>query len=226
MAQTWNDLLFAHWPVPRERLRQLVPAGLDLDVYDGQGWVAITPFRMSGVRLRGLPPFPGLSTFPELNVRTYVTLDGKPGVFFFSLDATNPVAIAVARLWFHLPYVRARMATRWDGTVIHYDSRRLQRDTPPVVFRGRYHPTGDVFHAQPGSLEHWLTERYCLYAVDTQAHVYRGEIHHVPWPLQPAAADIDANTMTLPLALTLPATPPLLHFARRLDVVAWAPHRR
>src|ERR1700687_6083754 len=109
MAGTWRDLLFAHWPVATTSLRPLVPARLRIDTFDGQAWLAVVPFRMSGVRLRGTPAMPWLSAFPELNVRTYVRCGAKPGVWFFSLDAGNPLAVGIARAWFHLPYYRAWM---------------------------------------------------------------------------------------------------------------------
>jgi hypothetical protein len=217
MAQTWHDLLFAHWPIAPAALRGHIPAGLQLDTFEGQAWVGVVPFRMSHIHFQGLPPVWGLSAFPELNVRTYVVHEDKPGVWFYSLDAGNAVAVAAARWWFHLPYFRARMS--WDGAA--YTSRRTHRNAPPAELRARYHPTGDLLRAAPGTLEHWLTERYCLYAADRHGRLYRGDIHHLPWPLQPAEAEFHINTMTAPHDITLPDTAPLLHFARRLEVVVW-----
>lgn len=222
VAQTWRDLLFAHWTVETEALRLLVPAGLELDTFEGQAWIGVVPFRMTGIRPRGLPPLPWLSAFPELNVRTYVTVGGKPGVCFFSLDAANPIAVAAARRWFHLPYMNAAMTCRADGDAIEYSSRRTHRGAPAAEFRARYGPTGPVALAERGSLTHWLTERYCLYTTDTQKRVLRAEVHHEPWPLQPAAAEIAANTMASAAGIPLPNEPPLLHFARRLDVHIWS----
>ena len=220
MAQSWHDLLFAHWLVPREALRPLVPASLPLDTRGGEAWIGVVPFRMTGIRPRFLPAVPWLSAFPELNVRTYVTRDGKPGVFFFSLDAANPVAVVAARRFYHLPYFRARMSLTHDGDGVGYASQRSHRGAPPAEFRARYGPMGPVGRAEAGSLAHWLTERYCLYAVDPAGGVWRCEIHHEPWPLQPAEATIQTNTMTRPLDLELRGAP-LLHFARRLDVAVW-----
>ncbi|HEX5830842.1 MAG TPA: DUF2071 domain-containing protein [Gemmatimonadaceae bacterium] len=226
MAQRWNDLLFAHWPVARDALAALVPPSLPIDSYDGTAWVSITPFRLRGLRPRYLPPFPGLSAFPELNVRTYVTLGGKPGVWFFSLDAGSLPAVLAARAVYHLPYFRAAMSVHEarDGS-IHYHSRRAYDWPPPADFSARYRPTGAVARSEPGSLDHWLTERYCLYAVDAAGHVHRAEIHHRPWPLQPAEAGIERNTMAAAAGITLPSEPPRLAFARRLDVVVWPPTR-
>src|ERR1700758_2464987 len=114
MMQTWHDLLFAHWPIRQEQLRPLVPPQLPLDTFDGQCWVGVVPFWMSGVRARGVPPLPGLARFPELNVRTYVAYKDKPGVYFFSLDAANFPAVWAARTFFHLPYFYARMSAIHD----------------------------------------------------------------------------------------------------------------
>jgi uncharacterized protein len=224
MAQMWYDLLFAHWPVPVEALRPLIPPGLELDTYEGRAWLAVVPFGMRGIYLRRLPlRTPLYSRFLELNVRTYVTAGGKAGVWFFSLDAANPGAVAVARRWYHLPYYFARMSLRrGDGGWIEYASRRIHPGAPGARFQGRYRPVGEPYRAEAGSLEHWLTERYCLYAAGRRGLLYRGDIHHAPWPLQPAEAEIRVNTMARPHGIALPDTAPLLHFARRLDVRAWA----
>ena len=225
MAQVWRDLLFAHWPVRADDLRRLVPPPLTLDTYEGQGWITVAAFRMSGIRLRGLFPLPLLSASLELNVRTYVTVGNCPGVFFFSLDADNRAGVALGRLWYHLPYFRAEMSLRHFAETIHYSSRRLGRNAPAAEFVCRYRPVGEVFRSVPGTLDHWLTERYCLYSIDSRDRVCRAEIHHAPWPLQPAAAEIDVNRMTIPLGLALPAASPLLHFAPKLEVVVWSPER-
>jgi uncharacterized protein len=217
MKQTWHDLLFAHWPLSTAVMRPLVPSQLMLDTFDGQCWVGIVPFHMSGIRARGLPPLPGLSRFPELNVRTYVTHGGKPGVYFFSLDAANLPAVWAARTFYHLPYFHAEMNSREIGGSIQYSSCRRRG---LAEFRGRYGPTADVRLREKGSLEHWLTERYCLYTTHRN-QVLRGEIHHQPWPLQDAEAEVEINTVTASAAIQLPASPPSLLFARRLEVLIW-----
>ncbi len=229
MAQSWCDLLFAHWPLPAAQLQKLLPPNLVLDTFDGVAWVGVVPFRMVDVRPRGLPSVPWLSAFPELNVRTYVRSPNadhpQPGVFFFSLEAANPVAVALARRFFRLPYFYADMALQQRGDWIHYRSRRIHRGAPPAGFVGRYRPIGEVLPARPGTLEQWLTERYSLYTSDQQGRLYIGEIHHIPWPLQNAEAEIDLNSMAAASGISLPDQPPLLHFARRLDVAVW-PLRR
>lgn len=218
-AQTWSHLLFAHWRVPADKLRPLIPDGLTLQEFDGSAWIGVVPFLLD-VRPRFVPPLPRVSRFPEINVRTYVEADGKPGIWFFSLDARNPLAVWAARRFFHLPYYQARMQIELDGEGVRYLTQRMHG--PPVPeFVGSYHPSSDVFEATPGSIDHWLTERYCLYAQDPTGVLYRAEIHHPPWPLQRAEAEIEANTMVTPLGIPLPETPPLLHFARKLEVRVW-----
>jgi len=220
MAQNWHDLLFAHWPIKPEILRPLVPAELPLDEYDGQCWVGVVPFRMSGVRLRATPAMPGLSAFPELNVRTYVRVQDRPGVYFFSLDATNWPAVKAARAFYRLPYFHARMNCREVNGEIIYRSRRLRNE---AELRSRYRPVSSVQFAQPGTLKHWLTERYCLYTVRNQ-RVYRADVHHQPWPLQDAEAQIETNSMAKAAGIELPTIDPLLYFARKLEVIVWPLH--
>ena len=231
MRQTWRNLLFAHWPIPPAALAALVPPALPLDTYDGQAWLGVVPFEMRDEHPRWLWSGPGLSNFPELNVRTYVTLNEggvqKPGVYFFSLDAGSRIAVALARRFFLLPYFKAKMAA-WEkrnGT-IEYRSHRTHAGAAPADFRAAYRPVGPVYLSQPGSLDHWLTERYALYTVDAKGCPYIGEIHHIQWPLQPADAELRAAALVGgSAALRLPDTPPLLHFARRIDMAAWALRR-
>src|ERR1700756_32726 len=189
MAQSWHDLLFAHWPVDAAMLRPHIPAKLEIDTFDGRAWLGIVPFSMSGVRLRWTPPLPGLSAFPEFNVRTDVT------------------------------------AQREAGGWIEYRSDRCHPGAPGSEFQGRYRGAGEFFEAQPGTLAHFLTERYCLYSATSKGRIYRGEIHHPPWLLQAAEAQITKNSMAEAAGLILHAEPPLLHFAKRQDMVAWAPDR-
>lgn len=225
MAQTWTDLLFAHWPIAVTTLRSLVPPPLEIERHDGQAWLGVIPFGMRGVRPRGTPPLPWLSRFLELNVRTYVTLDGVPGVYFFSLDAGNPLAVAAARRWFFLPYYRAVMQWRaGDGGVV-YTSRRAHHGAPPAELAVRYRPRGEPLPARRGSFAEWATERYRLYTTDARGGVWTAEIRHPRWSLHDAEAAITVNTMAQALGVVLPAMEPVLHFARRQDVRVW-PLRR
>jgi uncharacterized protein len=221
MGQTWVNLLFAHWRVPEEALRAVVPPQLPIDTYDGSAWLGITPFYVRGVRLRGTVPAPKLSSFPELNVRTYVSVEGKPGIYFLSLDADSWTAVPAARRTYRLPYFRSQIEVRQDkeGT-IGYDLMRTSHDGPPAYFKGRYGAEGERLPVREGSLERWLTERYCLYTLDDGERIQRGEIHHPPWPLQPGWAEIETNTMAMPFGIELEGEP-LLHFSARQDVVVW-----
>jgi uncharacterized protein len=223
MSQTWHDLLFAHWPVAIDRLRELVPARFELDLFEGQAWVAVVPFHMTDVTPRLVPALPWISAFPELNVRTYVSVGDKPGVFFFSLDAGNPIAVGAARTLLNLPYFSADMKVDVNDRRVDYASRRLS--VAAAEFRATYRPHGTPRPPAPGTLEYFLTERYCLYAVDHQSRAYRLEIHHPPWPLDTADAEIAVNSMADAAGIHLPATAPLLHFSKRQDMVCWAPDR-
>jgi uncharacterized protein YqjF (DUF2071 family) len=225
MAQKWQDLLFAHWAVAPAVMRRLVPAKLELDTFQGQAWIGIVPFTMSGVRLRGTPTLPWLSTFPELNVRTYVTAGGKPGVWFFSLDAANVVAVEVARRWFQLPYFHARMNSRATSQGIKYFSQRDDRRGGSGALHATYKAAGQYFAAVPGTLEYFLTERYCLYAQRRGGELLRGEIHHAPWKLHDARASFAVNTMTENLGIPILEPPATLHFSELQEMVAWAPQK-
>ena len=222
MAQTWSNLLFAHWRVPLDALRRVVPPVFALHTFDGEAWVGAVPFQMSDVRPRWLPPLPRLSHFPELNLRTYVLHEGKPGVWFFSLDAGNPIAVALARLTLSLPYYHARMACLRSGDTARYASVRTHRGAPPAAFRADYRPTGPVFRAAPGSLEEFLTRRERLFSLRPGGRVLRAEIDHEDWPLQAAAWEPRENTLADPIGLRLDGSPHLL-FADRLTVHVWPP---
>jgi uncharacterized protein len=226
MGQSWARLLFAHWRVPAEALRRTVPESVPLDERDGSAWLAITPFVVRGLRARGLPPAPFAGRFAELNVRTYTTIDGRPGIYFLSLDAASRLAVAGARRLYRLPYFHARMSVHETGGRIEYRSRRACADAPNAVLRAEYGPTGPAFEALPGTLEHFLTERYCLFTVDGRGRLRRTDIHHGPWRLHPASATIHENTMAASHGLDLGGPPALLHFAAPQDVVVWPPRRQ
>jgi hypothetical protein len=220
--QAWCDLAFLHWPVPAERLRALVPEPLAVQTFEGTAWLGIVPFRIEDFMLRGLPALPGFSAFPELNVRTYVEHAGKPGVWFFSLDAQNAAVVWGGGRLVHLPYRHAAIDVTEDRRGFDY---RLTRADAGERFTGRYAPASDVFEARPGTLDHFLCERYCLYARSPHGAFTRIDVHHVPWPLQRAAVEVTTNTMTAALGLELIGQPPVAHFASRVDVATWAPER-
>lgn len=222
MHMRWHDLMFAHWPIDTAALRPLVPRGLEIDTYDGRAWVGVVPFRMDGVRLRGLPPMPTAGAFAEINVRTYVTDGRKPGVWFLSLDAPSRLGIAIARRWYRLNYSYARIACRHEGDWVRYESRRGDGG---AEFVGRYRPVGEPFTAPRASLERWLCERYCMYAGGWDRPIYRGEIHHGPWELRRCEVEVERNTMAEALGLALPGTVPHALFATRMETVVWGPRK-
>lgn len=223
MRQTWHELLFAHWPAAAERVREAMPTALrpHLDTFDGSAWVGVVPLRMSDVRLRGTPGVPTASSFLELNVRTYVTVGGKPGVYFFSLDAASRLAVCGARVGFGLNYFYAKMhAQSSDRSQVQYESRRTGKPRP-AEFVGRYAPESPkTFHASKGNIEYFFVERYCLYT-GHGPHIGRANIHHLPWPLQRAKANIKTNTMAQASGIELPDAKPHLLFAKEMDVLVW-----
>ena len=193
MTQSWNSLLFAHWRVDAAEMRRAVPKTFDLDLFDGEAWLGVVPFYMTNVGLRATPTLPWLSAFPELNVRTYVRVAERPGVYFFSLDAGRRLAVAAARTTLNLPYYAAAMKVEHREAAVHYQSARRTRG--PAEFNAIYEPASAPFTASVGSIEYFLTERYCLYHHDHRGRPYRLEIHHRPWCLQLAGATIAINTM-------------------------------
>jgi uncharacterized protein len=223
MAQTWRDLLFAHWRVDPDLLRRVLHQELPLDTFDGSGWIGVTPFLVEGFRLRNTPPIPFVHAFPELNVRTYVTIDGRPGVHFFSLDAGSRLAVEAARRAYRLPYFRARMSLGESRGEIRFVSTRVAADGPAAELSIRYRRAGAEFEPAraAGTLEHFLTERYCLYTLDDEQRVLRGDIHHAPWRVAPAVAAVEANSMALQIGIELDGDP-LLHLARTQDVLFWS----
>jgi uncharacterized protein YqjF (DUF2071 family) len=222
MAQRWHELLFAHWPIPAESIRAIVPPPLEVDLFDGQAWLGVIPFRMTGVRPRLLPPVGPISAFPELNVRTYVVVGGKPGVYFFSLDAASRVAVWAAKTFFALPYFHARMASMRSGVSVDY---RSERSGERADLRVTYGPVGPAWSPARGTLDHWLTERYALYTTTADGTVLRGNIHHAPWRLQQAEAEFAVNSVATPVGIRLPRTEPVLHYAELQDVRIWLPRR-
>ena len=224
MVQRWHDLLFAHWRCPIGDLRPLIPAPLDIETFDGSAWIGVVPFYMSGVRMRLAPPLPTAGAFEELNVRTYVTLDGRPGVWFFSLDCASTLAVVGARIGVYLPYFRASMHMAREGDVVTYRSERWAMASPPAAFAATYWPVGDTFNAAPDTLEHFLTERYCLYS-SAGKRIYRADILHPRWNLQRAEARIERNSMIAAAGIRQLEQEPLFYFSAFQDVRVWLPTR-
>ncbi|MDY7232780.1 YqjF family protein [Hyalangium rubrum] len=218
MYQRWRTLLFLHWEVPAEALARLLPPGLTLDTYEGRAFVGLVPFTMRGVRPAGLPPFPPLSNFHETNVRTYVHREGKdPGVWFFSLEAANSIAVRLARAWFKLPYHFARMQLDREGEWISYRSERLWPAPVPARCAVRCLPKGEATASTPGTLQHFLVERYFLYTAHGGA-LWRGQVHHPPYQVRGAEVEGLDETLLEAAGIQRPASTPLAHFSDGVDV--------
>jgi uncharacterized protein YqjF (DUF2071 family) len=230
MKQTWSELLFMHWSVSAADLRPLVPAGLDIDTFEGRAWVGVVPFTVTGARARFVPPLPFVSNFHEVNVRTYVHHHGRdPGVWFFSLDASKALVVEAARRLYHLPYRHAEI----DWTVIErtapppspgrrlveFVSRRVAGNPPDLEVR---YGAGDVARpAAPGTLEHFLVERYILYAVSGKG-LHSARVHHAPYPVQPGVVDrLGREGLVAAAGIQRPDREPLLHYAAHVDVEIW-----
>lgn len=220
MRQHWGKLLFMHWRVDAQLLRPLIPAQLEIDTFDGSAWIGVIPFTMWGIRASFLPPIPGTSAFHELNVRTYVQLNGVPGVWFFSLDAANKLAVWGARKFYSLPYFNARMSLEQHGNSIDYLSERRDGRGAPASFAATWKIGEMLPQSQPGALEFFLTERYCLYS-EHRGDIYRARIHHQPWPLQTAELISLESSMIECHGLPTPEGEPLLHYAEELRVDIW-----
>lgn len=220
MKMEWVNLLFAHWRVPVDVLRPFVPPGCTLDLFDGEAWLGVVPFLMSKTRPRFLLGIPGSTHFYELNVRTYVTDGHRPGVLFFSLDATSPLAVWGARTFFHLPYLNAQITAEEKRDEFEYRARRVDSRGPSATLDCRYGPAGDLLHAQPDTLEAWLTNRYFLYTTDGKGRATRAQVFHPQWPLQPAWAEFRELDMSRIIGLELPKVADHLLFSRRLAVTA------
>lgn len=218
MEHHWGKLLFMHWPIPAESLRPLIPEPLEIDLFDGTAWIAVTPFTLWDVRLSFTPPVPWLSDFHELNVRTYVHYNGVPGVWFFSLDTNSMITVMGARTLFHLPYFNASIDLRQEEETIHYSLKRS--GGPPAEFEGSWTIKGGLHEAKPETLEFFLVERYCLYSTDNK-NLYRCRIHHRPWPLQKAKVKSYRSTMIESHGLPTPTGEPLLHYAEAIEVGVW-----
>jgi uncharacterized protein YqjF (DUF2071 family) len=220
MRQHWGKLLFMHWPIDAKLLRPLIPKQLSIDTFEGSAWIGVIPFTMWGIRASFLPPIPGTSAFHELNVRTYVTLNGMPGVWFLSLDAANRLAVWGARKFYYLPYFNAQISLEQTDNTVHYSSTRQDTRGAAAQLKSTWIIGEHLPQSSPGSIEYFLTERYCLYSAHN-GKVYRSQIHHSPWPLQEAKLTALSSSMIESHGLPAPKGDPLLHYAEELSVDIW-----
>tara|TARA_B100001059_G_scaffold48420_1_gene41431 strand:- start:2501 stop:3235 length:735 start_codon:yes stop_codon:yes gene_type:complete len=211
----WRDLLFMHWPIDADQLQSLLPSGLEADTHDGKAWIGLVPFTMDRVRMWSLPRIPGFTRFHECNVRTYVKCNGVPGVWFFSLDAANPLAVWTARLIWKLNYVFARFKVSHEGDLCTYTVKRPSG----IGSRIQWRVGEELPQTSPGSIEHFLTERYCLYSA-SRGRVWRGVVHHDPWQLCEADVPQLDDRLVAEAGLEIDG-PPLCHAARPVHVHAW-----
>ena len=221
LAFGWRHLLFANWPVDADVIDTHLPDALSVDRHDGTGWLSIIPLLNVRTRPRGLPGWTGVA-IPELNLRTYVTRDGEPGVYFFSLDAQGVVgALTVlgARLTHHLPYYLARGHLRLTGDRVAFESRRRHPGARPTRYEATYGPNGDPFTADPGSRAEFLTERRRLYTQAAGGSLRHTDVTHDRWTLYPATASVAENTLFEANAFDHPDASPELYYSPGVDVV-------
>ncbi|MGG2091983.1 DUF2071 domain-containing protein [Bacillus sp. S13(2024)] len=221
MRQTWKNVLFVHWPIPAEILQPYIPSSLKIDTFDGYAWIGVVIFVMDGIYHRRLPSVSLVSKFPEINVRTYVQYDGKPGVYFISLDVEDWASYTIARKWFRLPYYSAQISFQKEGQTFHCQSMRKEKTNTPITFNGKYVPLSEIYFAKKETLDYWLTERYCFYSTDNKSNIYCSEIHHLPWPLQKVETEIYMNTLFSPFHFDFTEIKPIYHFSKGVDSLIW-----
>ncbi|MBL9139785.1 MAG: DUF2071 domain-containing protein [Verrucomicrobiales bacterium] len=220
--QSWLDLAFLHYRVEWATLRAQLPNWLELDEFDGTPWVTIVPFKMANLRTRAASWFPPLASFPELNLRTYVTVGDKPGVWFFSLDADCLPLVIAARRWFGLPYWKASIHLHRTPDAFQFTCRRSAGE---ALFEARYQPASNSpFFAAPGSFEKWASERYCLYSTSPNGPI-RLEVHHGPWPIQRATVEVRKSDLWKAAGLTLLDPSPRCYYSSGVEVVSFPPER-
>lgn len=221
MRQTWSNLLFVHWPISSETLRPYIPPSLQIDTFDRHAWLGIVSFVMEGIYPRGMSSISPSPKFSEVNVRTYVQCNGKPGVYFMSLDVNDWLSYTIAKRWLRLPYHPAEISIQQEGQTFDCQSIRKGKTNPPITFKGKYAPLSEVYFPKEGTLDHWLTERYCFFSTNNRGNIYCGEIHHCPWPLQHAESEICMNTLFSPFNVDLTKTKPISHFSKGVDSLIW-----
>lgn len=219
MKQTWHDLLFAHYPVKLELLQKLVPPVIQLDSYNGSAWIGIVPFHVQNHRARLLPPIPGIDRFSQLNIRTYVTVNGKRGVYFIRVDMNHLIAGVLAKTFYYMPFQAATIKMKQNDQTIHFNSQKNGQHQ--FEFQCKYKPITLPFYAAKGSFEQWLVERYSFYALNKKGEVVRSDILHDYWPLQLVEGEISNHSILLNVGIQVAKDEPILHYAKKMEALLW-----
>ncbi|RKQ34758.1 YqjF family protein [Oceanobacillus halophilus] len=220
MKQKWKNISFLHWPLSESQLRPFIPKQLTIDTYHGQAWVGMVIFEMESIHLRGIPKYSITPNFSEVNVRTYVTYNGVPGIYFLSIDVDNWASVTLAKRWYHLPYHSANISIEKSHESYHYES--IRHGQSQIKGEGMIHPLPESYIADKDSLDYWLMERYRLYSINKKQSLYKADIHHKPWSLQKAETTIHRNTILSELTIGLDAFfPAVSHFSSGLDTLFW-----
>jgi uncharacterized protein YqjF (DUF2071 family) len=221
IRQSWSNVLFIHWPISAELLRPHIPRSLEIDTFDGTAWMSVVVFVMEGIYLRGLSALSVTPKFAEINVRTYVHLDGKPGVYFMSLDVGDLASLMIAKRWYRLPYKAAQISFQKEGRTFLCQSLRKGKSNVPIGFHGNFIPLSGVYLSKKEMFDYWLTERYCFFSANKRGNIYGGEIHHQPWPLQKVEIEICRNSLFTPFQFDLSEEKTIAHFSKGLDTLFW-----
>lgn len=221
VGQSWSNVLFTHWPISAELLRPHIPRSLQIDTFDGTAWLGVVVFVMDGIYLRGLSALSLTPKFAEVNVRTYVQYNGKPGVYFMSLDVGDWASLMIAKRWYHLPYKAAQISLQNEDPTFFCQSQRNGKSNVPIGFQAKYIPLSRVYLSQKEMFDHWLTERYCFFSTDKRGNIYCGEIHHQQWPLQKVEIEIRRNSLFTPFQFDLSEEKTIAHFSKGLDSLFW-----
>jgi uncharacterized protein YqjF (DUF2071 family) len=222
MTQEWHDVLFLHWPVSPELVRKHIPSELELDLYNNMAWIGVIFFKVKGNRLRFIPPVPGLNSYLELNVRTYVTYKGRTGVHFFSLDANNPLIVKLTKLGNFLPYRHAKIILKRNKKTFILHSRRKHKNTFPDALVTTFEPISTPI--ERNQFEKWLTERYHLWT-KTKGHLFRVDITHSPWVLQNVTGTIHENSMATLLKCDFQKNNPIAHYSKMKKARIFPPEK-
>ncbi|MBS4202106.1 DUF2071 domain-containing protein [Bacillus sp. FJAT-49732] len=221
MRQKWSNVFFMHWPIQPELLQPYIPSSIEVDTYDGFAWLGVIIFNIDGIYLRGFPPVSFRPAFPEINLRTYVKCDNKPGIYFLSLDVDDWTSYTLAKRWLNVPYHPAKISIQKNVDTFHYESLRMGSSNTPIVCKGSFTPQSNIFHPNSDTIDHWLSERYCFFSNDQRSNMYCLDIHHHPWPLQKADAVIKKNDLFKPFSFHLEDEKPILHFSQGVEALIW-----